>query len=178
MFLHTHVGEGESPVIAARHGMRTVDYLEEIGFAGPDTFYAHCWELTHDELRKMAASRHRRRPWPEPVYLVGAEVTDIPAMADFRVAGGLGCDGAAWSNDNSNLMHCVHSAYMLQCLAASTRAIRCRSRAIFSLMGQPGAPPFWGAATSAVWHPAWRLTFLPSTAGEWTMSAQGMTRPA
>ena len=33
---------------------------------------------------------------------------------------GLGADGAA-SNDNSNLMHTVHSAYMLQCLAASSR---------------------------------------------------------
>jgi len=33
---------------------------------------------------------------------------------------GLGCDGAA-SNDNSNLMHAVHSSYMLQCLAASSR---------------------------------------------------------
>jgi hydroxydechloroatrazine ethylaminohydrolase len=32
----------------------------------------------------------------------------------------LGVDGTA-SNDNSNLMHCVHSAYMLQCLAAKTR---------------------------------------------------------
>ncbi|MCZ8152027.1 MAG: amidohydrolase family protein, partial [Rhodobacteraceae bacterium] len=51
VFLHTHVGEGESQVIAARHGMRTVDYLEQIGFAGPDTFYAHCWELTDTELR-------------------------------------------------------------------------------------------------------------------------------
>ncbi|MGO6684018.1 amidohydrolase, partial [Rhizobium leguminosarum] len=37
--MHTHVGEGESPVIQARHGMRTDDYLEELGFAGPDTFY-------------------------------------------------------------------------------------------------------------------------------------------
>jgi len=32
---------------------------------------------------------------------------------------GLGVDGAA-SNDNSNLMHCIHSAYMLQALVAST----------------------------------------------------------
>lgn len=120
VFLHTHVGEGESEVIKARHGMRTVDYLEEIGFAGPDTFYAHCWELTHDELRAMAASGTGVSHCPEPVYLVGAEVTDIPAMAAFGVRIGLGCDGSA-SNDNSNLMHCVHSAYMLQCLTASTR---------------------------------------------------------
>jgi hydroxyatrazine ethylaminohydrolase len=48
-------------------------------------------------------------------------VTDIPAMSAFGLRLGLGCDGAA-SNDNSNLMHCIHSAYMLQCLVASTRA--------------------------------------------------------
>lgn len=119
--LHTHVGEGESPLIAARHGKRTVDFCAELGFAGPDTFYAHCWELTHAELATMAASGTGVAHCPEPVYLVGAEVTDIPAMQGLGVTVGLGCDGAA-SNDNSNLMHCLHSAYMLQCLKASTRA--------------------------------------------------------
>lgn len=121
VFLHTHVGEGESPVIEARHGKRTVDYLEDMGFAGPDVFYAHCWELTHAELAKLAASGTGVSHCPEPVYLVGAEVTDIPAMAALGVRVGLGCDGAA-SNDNSNLMHCIHSAYMLQCLVAASRS--------------------------------------------------------
>lgn len=121
VFLHTHVGEGESPVIEARHGLRTVDYLEEMGFAGPDVFYAHCWELSHAELAKLAASSTGVSHCPEPVYLVGAEVTDIPAMAALGVRVGLGCDGSA-SNDNSNLMHCIHSAYMLQCLVASSRS--------------------------------------------------------
>ena len=120
VFLHSHVGEGESPVIEQVHGKRTVDYCEEIGFAGPDTFYAHCWELTRAELAQMAASGTGASHCPEPVYLVGAEVTDIPAMEARGVRGGLGADGAA-SNDNSNLMHCVHSGYMLQCLAASSR---------------------------------------------------------
>ncbi|RDJ07063.1 amidohydrolase [Rhizobium grahamii] len=118
--MHTHVGEGESTVIAARHGMRTVDYCAELGFAGPDAFYAHCWELNHDELSRMATDGTGVSHCPEPVYLVGAEVTDIPAMEAFGLRIGLGCDGAA-SNDNSNLMHCVHSAYMLQCLTASGR---------------------------------------------------------
>ncbi|WP_332304879.1 amidohydrolase [Rhizobium sp. GR12] len=120
VMMHTHAGEGESPVIQARHGMRTIDYLDEIGFAGPDAFYAHCWELTHGELSKMAASGTGISHCPEPVYLVGAEVTDIPAMANYGLRIGLGCDGAA-SNDNSNLMHCLHSAYMLQCLVSSNR---------------------------------------------------------
>ncbi|MDO8986257.1 amidohydrolase [Cypionkella sp.] len=120
VLLHTHVGEGESPVIEARTGRRTVQYLDEIGFSGPDTWYAHCWELTHGELAQMAAARTGVSHCPEPVYLVGAEVTDIPAMQAMGLRIGLGCDGAA-SNDNSNLMHAIHSAYMLQCLVASTR---------------------------------------------------------
>ncbi len=68
----------------------------------------------------MAASQTGVSHCPEPVYLVGAEVTDIPAMQAMGLRVGLGCDGAA-SNDNSNLMHAVHSAYMLQCLVANTR---------------------------------------------------------
>lgn len=120
VFLHSHVGEGESPVIEARTGRRTVQYLEEMGFCGPDTFYAHCWELSDAELARMAATRTGVSHCPEPVYLVGAEVTDIPAMQALGLRIGLGADGAA-SNDNSNLMHCIHSAYMLQCLVASTR---------------------------------------------------------
>lgn len=120
VILHSHVGEGESPVIEARTGKRTVDYCEDLGLAGPDTFFAHCWELTHDELRQMAASGTGVSHCPEPVYLVGAEITDIPAMEALGVRVSLGADGAA-SNDNSNLMHCVHSAYMLQCLAAGSR---------------------------------------------------------
>ena len=120
VIMHSHVGEGESPVIEQVHGMRTVDYCESLGFAGPDTFYAHGWELARGELQKMAESGTGLSHCPEPVYLVGAEVTDIPAMQALGVRVGLGCDGAA-SNDNSNLMHCVHSSYMLQCLAAHSR---------------------------------------------------------
>lgn len=118
--LHTHVGEGESPVMEARTGQRTVAYLEDIGFAGSDTFYAHCWELTREELQRLASTNTGVSHCPEPVYLVGAEVTDIPAMEASGVRISLGADGAA-SNDNSNLMHCLHSGYMLQCLVAGTR---------------------------------------------------------
>jgi hydroxyatrazine ethylaminohydrolase len=120
VLMHTHVGEGESEVIRARHGMRTVDWCEKVGFAGPDVWYAHCWELTSAEIGRLAASGTGVAHCPEPVYLVGAEITPIPEMAAKGVRISLGVDGAA-SNDNSNLMNCIHSAYMLQALVASTR---------------------------------------------------------
>ena len=143
LILHSHVGEGESEVIRVRHGMPTVDYLEDMGFCGPDTFYAHCWELTGGEIAQLAASGTGVSHCPEPVYLVGAEITPIPAMAAHGVRIGLGCDGAA-SNDNSNLMHCLHSAYMLQCLVASTRHDPVPEPAAFLRYGTSGGASLLG----------------------------------
>ena len=145
LILHTHAGEGESEVIRARHGLRTVDYLEQMGFCGPDTFYAHGWELTEGELAQLAASGTGISHCPEPVYLVGAEVTPIPAMPALGVRIGLGCDGAA-SNDNSNLMHCLHSAYMLQCLVASGRSHPVPLPADFLRYGTSGGASLLGRA--------------------------------
>lgn len=54
------------------------------------------------------------------MFLVGAEVTDIPAMAAAGVRVGFGVDGHA-SNDSSNLAECIRLAYLLQCLKASER---------------------------------------------------------
>jgi hydroxyatrazine ethylaminohydrolase len=119
VLLHSHVGEGESEVIRQRFGMRTVDWCESIGFVGPDVWLAHCWELNHQEILQLAQTKTGVSHCPEPVYLVGAEVTPIAEMQAAGVRIGLGVDGAA-SNDNSNLMHCIHSAYMLQALVASS----------------------------------------------------------
>lgn len=119
VLLHTHLGEGECEVMRQRTGMRTVDWCDDIGFLGTDVWLAHCWELDSAEIAKLAASNTGVSHCPEPVYLVGAEVTPIAEMAAQGVRLSLGCDGAA-SNDNSDLMHTIHSAYMLQALVAST----------------------------------------------------------
>lgn len=118
VLLHTHLGEGESEVMRERSGMRTVDWCEDIGFLGNDVWLAHCWELNSAEIAKLASTKTGVSHCPEPVYLVGAEVTPIAEMATAGVRISLGVDGAA-SNDNSNLMHCIHSSYMLQALVAS-----------------------------------------------------------
>ncbi len=118
VLLHSHVGEGESPVLKERTGLRTVDWCESIGFLGDDVWLAHCWELNADEIKTLATSGTGVSHCPEPVYLVGAEVTPLAQMFDAGVRLSLGVDGAA-SNDNSNLMHCIHSAYMLQALVSA-----------------------------------------------------------
>ena len=56
VILHTHAGEGESPVMEARTGQRTIAYLEDMGFAGSDTFYAHCWVLSKSRVSLLLKS--------------------------------------------------------------------------------------------------------------------------
>ena len=119
VFLHTHLGEGESEVMHQRTGLRTVDWCEQIGFLGEDVWFAHCWELDGREISKLANTNTGVSHCPEPVYLVGEQVTPLSEMAAKDVRISLGADGAA-SNDNSNLMHCIHSAYMLQALVSRT----------------------------------------------------------
>ena len=55
--LHTHLGEGENPIMLERHGRRTLDWCERIGFVGPDVWFAHAWELDDKEHDVLAATK-------------------------------------------------------------------------------------------------------------------------
>ncbi len=118
--LHTHLGEGENAGMLARFGQRSLDWCEKIGFVGKDVWLAHGWEFTQDEITRLAKQGTGISHCPAPVFLVGAQVTDIPAMVEAGVNLGLGVDGHA-SNDNSNLAQCIRMAYQLQCLTAKQR---------------------------------------------------------
>ena len=121
--LHTHLGEGESSVMAQRYGKRTVDWMELQGLYGSDIWVAHAWELDAREITHLGELEIGVSHCPAPIFLVGEEITDLPTMmaSDMRI--GLGVDGCA-SNDNSNLAECIRNAYLLQCLVAPQRGHR------------------------------------------------------
>ncbi|WP_418257571.1 amidohydrolase family protein [Haliea sp. E17] len=115
--LHTHLAEGENATMLQRHGMRSLDWCEKNDFIGPDVWLAHGWEFTPEEIKRLSASDTGLSHCPAPVFLVGAEITNLPAMIDTGLRVGLGVDGQA-SNDSSNLAECIRLAYLLQCLNA------------------------------------------------------------
>jgi hydroxyatrazine ethylaminohydrolase len=121
--LHTHLGEGENEVMRARTGRASIDWCEALGFAGRDTWIAHGWEFEPHELRQLAAAGTGVSHCPMPVFLVGQRITDLVGMLDAGVRTGLGVDGQA-SNDSSNLLECVRSAYLLHTLAAGLHGRR------------------------------------------------------
>ena len=120
VFMHTHLGEGENPVMVERYGRRTLEWAEDIGFAGPDVFYAHCWELTEDEFARMARAGTGVSHCPMPAILGGFPIIPIKKLLDMGVNVGLGCDGSA-TNDSSNLLDTMRAAYVMQCFRCKER---------------------------------------------------------
>jgi len=118
--LHTHLSEGENSLMQSRWGKRSLDWCIDHGFYGSDVWIAHGWEMTRDELFRMAEIDLGLSHCAPAMCLVGDGTTNLHAAYKAGVRVGLGCDGAA-SNDNSNLLECVRLAYLLQSLINNER---------------------------------------------------------
>lgn len=118
--LHTHLGEGENPIMLDRVGKRTLAWAEEIGFVGPDVWYAHGWELQKDEYSVMGKTGTGLSHCPAPAVLGGFPIIDIPAMQNEGMNISLGCDGSA-TNDSSNLLDSLRMAYLAQSYHSKSR---------------------------------------------------------
>ena len=111
--MHTHLGEGENPIMAERWGKRTLQWAEDIGFVGPDVWIAHGWELTPEEYRVLAKYGMGVSHCPSPAILGGFPILPIKQMLDTGVNVSLGCDGSA-TNDGSNLLDSMRVGWMMQ----------------------------------------------------------------
>ncbi len=118
--LHTHLGEGENPIMVERFGKRTLAWAQDIGFIGDDVWYAHGWELQKAEYELMGRSGTSLSHCPAPAVLGGYPIIDIPAMERAGVNVSLGCDGSA-TNDGSNLLDSLRMAYLAQSYRSKVR---------------------------------------------------------
>ena len=111
--MHTHLGEGENEIMAARWGKRSLDWCGDMGFIGPDVWYAHGWELTPAEYRTLGEAGSGVSHCPGPAILGGFPILPIRQMQDSGVCVSLGCDGSA-TNDSSSLLDSMRAAWMMQ----------------------------------------------------------------
>lgn len=118
--LHTHLGEGENAIMEQRWGMRTVDWLDRIGFISENAWFAHCWELTDEEYRRLGEQGSGISHCPTPAVLGGFPIIPMRKLEEYGVLVSLGCDGSA-TNDGSNLLDSVRLAYMMQCYHSKDR---------------------------------------------------------
>lgn len=118
--LHTHLGEGENQQMMERWGKRTLEWCEERGFIGEDTWYAHCWELEDEEYRKIANTKTGLSHCPAPAVLGGFPILDLKKLKEYGTILSLGCDGSA-TNDSSNLLDSMRLAYLMQTFHSKER---------------------------------------------------------
>ncbi len=111
--MHTHLGEGENETMQERWGMRTLDWCEQIGFAGEDVWLAHAWELTPEEYTRLGQSGTGISHCPTPAILGGFPILPLKELQEKGVTVSLGCDGSA-TNDGSSLLDAMRDAWMMQ----------------------------------------------------------------
>ena len=118
--MHTHLGEGENEIMLERFGKRTLDWCRDIGFIGPDVWYAHGWELTPAEYDVLGQAGSGVSHCPGPAILGGFPILPMAQMAEAGVCVSLGCDGSA-TNDSSSLLDSMRTAWMMQAWHSKTR---------------------------------------------------------
>lgn len=121
--LHTHLCEtyDEEQFCLDMFGQRPLDYMESCEWMGEDVWYAHGIHFNSDELRRLAETGTGVAHCPVSNMKLSSGVCKVPEMMQLGVPVGLAVDGSA-SNDCSNLMAEIRSAYLLHRLTWSDKA--------------------------------------------------------
>lgn len=122
--LHTHLAEtlDEEEFCRERFGLRTVDYLESVGWLGDRTWLAHGVHFDGDEIARLGRAGASVAHCPTSNMRLASGIARAVELEDAGVTVGLGVDGSA-SNDASNLMREVRQALYVQRLRYGAEAV-------------------------------------------------------
>ncbi|HIH24046.1 TPA: amidohydrolase [Candidatus Woesearchaeota archaeon] len=115
MIIHIHVAETRKERVECkeRTGLLPVEYLDSIGFLGPDVLIAHAVWLTKGELDILAARGVKVVHCPQSnMKLAGGGVMPLAEMHERGIVVALGTDSAA-SNNSLDMFREMHTAALL-----------------------------------------------------------------
>ncbi|PZP24928.1 8-oxoguanine deaminase [Pseudomonas kuykendallii] len=113
--LHTHLAEtlDEEDFCLQRFGLRTVDYLDSVGWLGPRTWLAHGIHFNPDEIARLGAAGTGICHCPSSNMRLASGICPTVELEAAGAPIGLGVDGSA-SNDASNMILEAKQALYLQ----------------------------------------------------------------
>ncbi len=113
VLLHTHLAEtlDELRYCLDRYGCRPVQFLEELGFLGPDVYLAHCVWLSDEEIELFARTQTAVCHNPTSNMRLGSGIAGVEKLLAAGVRVGLGVDGSS-SNDGGNLLGEIKQALL------------------------------------------------------------------
>jgi 8-oxoguanine deaminase len=116
--MHTHLAENDNDIDYTREkfGCTPAEYVESLGWTGPDVWCAHCVKLDEHGIALFARSGTGVAHCPCSNMRLASGIAPIRAMRDAGVSVGIGVDGAA-SNDAGHMLGEVRMAMLLQRVA-------------------------------------------------------------
>lgn len=126
--LHTHLAEttDEGDWCNERFGCTPSEYVADLGWTGPDVWFAHGIHFDDAEIKRLGASSTGIAHCPSSNARLGA---GIARVADLRAAGcpvGLGVDGAA-SNEAGSLLEELRNALLFARARGGPQALGVRT---------------------------------------------------
>ncbi|OKI49292.1 hydroxydechloroatrazine ethylaminohydrolase [Micromonospora sp. CB01531] len=123
--LHTHIAEEreDEALVVARFGRSSVEYLDELGWLGNDTWLAHCVQLGKSEIGRLSRTRTSVAHCPSSNARLGDGIAPVSDLLAAGVTVGLGVDGAA-SQEAGQLAAEMKQALYLSRLRDGPSALR------------------------------------------------------
>jgi 5-methylthioadenosine/S-adenosylhomocysteine deaminase len=112
--VHTHVHEtaGEVAESVARHGLRPLQRLAELGLLGPELIAVHAVHVDESDLQLLAASGASVAHCPHSNLKLGGGIAPTARMRALGIDVGIGTDGSA-SNNRLDLLSEARTAALL-----------------------------------------------------------------
>jgi cytosine/adenosine deaminase-related metal-dependent hydrolase len=134
--LHTHLAEttDEEQFCRERFGSTPVDYVESLGWLGPDVWLAHAVHLDDQAIEKLGRSGTGVAHCPSSNARLGAGICRSRDLRDAGVAVGLGVDGAA-SNEAGSLLEEARHALLFARAVGGPQALAVRDALEMATMG-------------------------------------------
>jgi len=112
--LHTHLAEtqDETAFCEQMFGHRPVGYMEELGWVGPDVWFAHAVHTNQSEVAVFARHQCGVAHCPSSNMRLASGLAPIREYLASGVKVGLGVDGSA-SNDSSHILAEARQAMLL-----------------------------------------------------------------
>lgn len=111
--IHMNEVAYDSEESVRRFGLRSLPYLDSIGFLGPDVLHAHCVWLDDADIRILAERRCAVSYNPVSNMYLGSGPPPIVALKEAGVRLSLATDGAA-SNNSQDMLEALKLGALLQ----------------------------------------------------------------
>ncbi|MFZ2413035.1 MAG: 8-oxoguanine deaminase [Candidatus Cryosericum sp.] len=136
VLIHTHLAEtqDEEEFCLQKFGFRPADYMEEVNWLTPRSWFAHIVWASDADIRKLSEHECGMAHCPASNMRLGSGIAPVTIMKRTNMRIGIGVDGSA-SNDGNSFIGEIRLATLLQRVKYGADALTAREALVMGSMG-------------------------------------------